>query len=150
MEIEGYNNYLIYEDGRVQNKKTKRYLKNKTNSNGYICLKVCKDGITKNLSIHRLIALHYIPNPDNKICVDHINRDKNDNSVKNLRWVDRSTNCENKDIISTNTSGIKNVSYHKGKGLWIYQKKYNKVKFERSSLNKILILWIKFVYEITD
>jgi len=144
MEINNHKGYFIYESGIIIGKRgrpLKTYM-----LNNYHYIKIEK----KAYLISRLVAIHYIPNPNNLPEVDHINRDKNDNSVKNLRWVDRSTNCENKDIISTNTSGIKNVSYHKGKGLWIYQKKYNKVKFERSSLNKILILWIKFVYEITD
>ena len=131
MEIEGYNNYLIYEDGRVQNKKTKRYLKNKTNSNGYICLKVCKDGITKNLSIHRLIALHYIPNPDNKICVDHINRDRSDNRIDNLRWATHSENSQNRTITERNKLGIQNISYNKSKDSYRYRKEINGVKHSK-------------------
>ena len=44
MEIIGYNNYLIYEDGKVQNKKTKRYLKPATHKYGYLYVDLCVDG----------------------------------------------------------------------------------------------------------
>ena len=46
----------------------------------------------KRFCIHRLVALAFIPNPDDKNEVDHINRIKTDNRVENLRWVTRSEN----------------------------------------------------------
>ena len=44
MEIEGYENYLIYDDGRVQNKKTKRFLKQRLDKDGYSRINVYKNG----------------------------------------------------------------------------------------------------------
>ena len=85
MEIQGYSNYLIYEDGRVQNKKTKRFLKAAPDKDGYFICGLCKDNKPKTKKIHRLVALHYLPNPENKPEVDHRNRDKQDNRVENLR-----------------------------------------------------------------
>jgi hypothetical protein len=46
--------------------------------------------------IHRLLALQYIDNPDNLPEVDHIDRNKHNNSIENLRWVSRLTNARNK------------------------------------------------------
>jgi hypothetical protein len=46
--------------------------------------------------IHRLIALQWIPNPSNLPEVDHIDRDKTNNSIENLRWVSRTENANNK------------------------------------------------------
>lgn len=51
----------------------------------------------KTYLIHRIVAETFIPNPDNLPQVDHINRDKTDNRVENLRWVSRSTNQRNTD-----------------------------------------------------
>ena len=45
-------------------------------------------------SIHRMVAELYIPNPDDKPCVNHINGDKSDNSVENLEWVTYSENMK--------------------------------------------------------
>lgn len=97
MEIADYPNYLIYEDGRVFSKKRRKFLKPSENKVfGYHYITLCKDGKRKQFRVHRLVAIHYIPNPDNKPEVDHIDRDRINNHVSNLRWVTGSENCQNK------------------------------------------------------
>ena len=125
MEIEGYPNYLIYEDGKVFSKKRNKFLKPRINTNGYYCIDLCENGKQKTYKIHRLIAIHYIPNPENKREVDHINRDRSDNKIENLRWVSHLENMQNKGIPNTNTSGIKNISYNKFHDRWIFRKEIN-------------------------
>ena len=51
----------------------------------------------RHYSYHRILARHFIPNPDNLPCVDHIDRNKTNNSIENLRWVSSSDNNRNKD-----------------------------------------------------
>jgi hypothetical protein len=131
MEIVGFENYLIYEDGKVQNKKTKRYLQERLDNNGYKKVNLCKDGKGKTFRIHRLVALHYIPNPENKPQVDHINRDKTDNRIQNLRWVSPSENCQNTGIPITNTSGHKNIYYYKPRHCYCYQKIFRGVNIQK-------------------
>ncbi len=109
MEIEGYENYLIYEDGKVFSKKRKIFLKSLDNGDGYLIVALCKDGKKKAFTIHRLIALHYIPNPHNYKCVDHKDRNRQNNSLDNLRWVTNQMNCQNRGLVITNKLGISNI-----------------------------------------
>jgi len=96
MEIEDFPDYLIHNDGRVENKKTGRILKPNLRPNGYLTIQ-----FTQNRSVryvHRLVAQSYIPNPENKPEVDHINRNRHDNRTENLRWATHSENMLNKNL----------------------------------------------------
>lgn len=61
---------------------------------GYLRVVLCKEGSTKLWYIHRLVAMAFIPNPNNKPMVNHKNGNKRDNRVENLEWV---TGQENRD-----------------------------------------------------
>ena len=63
MEIQGYPNYLIYPDGRVYNIKRKIFMKHANNGNNYLFIYLSNKGKKKHFYIHRLVAIHYIPNP---------------------------------------------------------------------------------------
>jgi len=112
MEVIGSPNYLIYPDGRVFSKPregtTGGFMKQHNDGNGYLFVH-----LKKNQKIHRLVALHYIPNPENKREVDHIDRDKSNNDISNLRWVSSKENCMNrkpKRVQKNNKLGEKNIS----------------------------------------
>jgi len=122
MEVRGYPNYLIYPDGRVYNKKIKRYLKPRDNGRGYLQLNLYKDGNKKSHTIHRLVAEHYIENPDNKPEVDHGNGIRTDNRVENLSWVTHSENNHNKGVYKNNKLRIKNIHYNKTKDRYEFHK----------------------------
>ena len=146
MEIIGYENYLIYEDGRVFGKKRNRFLKTTTNSEGYKYVSLCKEGKRKHHTIHRLIAEHYINNPENKRCVDHINRIKTDNRIENLRWATYSENNQNKSKRVDNKSGHTYVSYMKSRDKWIFQKRINKKRTKKYFKTKTDALCYKFIF----
>jgi len=126
MEIENYNNYLIYEDGRVYSKNKKDFMKYDINNKGYYCIKLCKNSKYKKFYIHRLVALHYIPNPDNKEEVDHIDRNPKNNHKENLRWTTHYENMLNRNISQ------KNIHYAKKDKLFVFQKKIKNQRFSKS------------------
>tara|TARA_R110000803_G_scaffold200330_1_gene264651 strand:+ start:34 stop:495 length:462 start_codon:yes stop_codon:yes gene_type:complete len=88
MKIKGFEDYSIYEDGRVINKHG-RIMKCQLNKDGYKRIALWKDSKPKTFFLHRLLAINFIPNPENKYSVDHENRDPLDNSLENLRWATR-------------------------------------------------------------
>jgi len=88
-----YPNYEISNLGNVRSKKTT--LKPLRQGHYYYVI-LWKGGFPKNKTIHRLVAETFIPNPDNKPEVDHIDRDIKNNCVSNLRWVTSSENCLNR------------------------------------------------------
>jgi len=149
MEIQGYPDYLIYEDGRIWVKKIKGrkegYMKPQKHRLGYLQIKLTNETGRDNFLIHRLVAIHYIPNPLNLSFVDHIDRDVTNNNISNLRWVTHQENMQNKTIRKDNKCGIKNISYLKN--IWRYEKIIRGNKFRFSNKNKNIVLWCKFIYE---
>lgn len=91
-KIEGYNDYIIYSDGRIYSNKTNKFLKPALDKDGYLRVILSNNNISKNLSVHRLVAKNFIDNADNKAQVNHINCKKDDNRIENLEWC---TNKEN-------------------------------------------------------
>jgi len=89
--------------------------------------------IRKEYYIHRLVAQAFIPNPDNLFLVDHIDRNRSNNIVTNLRWVSYCTNAHNKSRRSLNTSGIDHISWDKARDKWLVQLTHNhkRVLFKR-------------------
>ena len=122
MEIEGFTDYLIYSDGKVWSNKSNKFIKSRANLGGYKMLALWKDKQRKGKTIHRLIAEHYIPNPYNFKEVDHINRDKSDNRIENLRWVSRDINLCNQPCRKANKLGIKNICFIEKRNKYRYTK----------------------------
>ncbi len=79
------NNHII--EGKI--------LKNKIGKSGYNSVNLSKNGKAKTYKVHRLVALTFIPNPENKPYIDHINTIRIDNRVSNLRWVTQKENNNN-------------------------------------------------------
>ena len=122
--IEEYPNYMVNNIGEVKRKegldsaghyRREKMLSPKMDKDGYYEYSLCKDGKMKCFRAHRLVAEAFIPNPDNKPCIDHINCVRSDNRVENLRWA---TNQENHNnplslINHKNASSIPIIQYTK-------------------------------------
>ena len=90
-----YENYEVNELGEVR--RDGKILKAHPDKNRYLYTTLFKDNKRKNFKIHRLIALYFIDNPDNLLYVDHINGNKKDNRIENLRWCTKQQNEWNKE-----------------------------------------------------
>ena len=70
------------------------FVKEWLDGNGYPCVRLCKNGKSIIRKIHRLVALHYLPNPNNYKCVNHKDGNKQNNSINNLEWCTYSQNMK--------------------------------------------------------
>ena len=92
LTLPGFNGrYRIYTTGKVWDKHLKVFLIARPNSTGYLRVRLY-DG--KRYFIHRLVALTYIPNPDNKPCVGHKDNNRTNNRVENLYWCTHKENTQ--------------------------------------------------------
>ena len=123
--IKDFENYEISNFGNIKNVKTGRILKNQINNHGYYKIDLCKDGKTFNKTIHKLVANEFIPNPLNKNCIDHIDNNRLNNNINNLRWATHQENNMNRNISSKNTSGFKGVFLKKETNKWCAQIRIN-------------------------
>lgn len=137
MEVKDFPNYLIFRNGAVLSKGNKynkaKFLKGTLNHKGYVIVNLYNSK-PKTFQVHRLVALHYIPNPHNYPQVDHMNRVRNDNRLSNLRWADdfiQASNKKERGDQKNNTSGHRNISYYKPHDNWVFVKQKNKKSFRK-------------------
>jgi len=85
-DIENCAPYQISNLGRIRNTKTTKYLNPSIRPDGYIEISIQINNKTKKCKVHRLIAQAFIPNPENKPTVNHIDRNRSNNAINNLEW----------------------------------------------------------------
>lgn len=139
--IEGFDGvYSVSNYGEVRNNKTGKLMKPRKNETGYLRINLTKNGKPKCMRVHRLVAQAFIPNPENKPEVNHIDFNRENNCVSNLEWV---TNQENTQYSvcnrifpgqqkkRNNKTGERNISHYNGfYVVRIYGKKYVSKSFK--------------------
>ena len=105
-DIIGYEGlYQVSNYGDIQStprQKTKGGYRKPNISHGYKRIVLCKNGMIKNCSIHRLVAAAFISNPNNCKVINHKDENKLNNDVSNLEWCTQAENVQ----YSKNTGGI--------------------------------------------
>lgn len=133
-----YNDYKIAK-GKILKLNQKR--------NGYLTVDLSKENKVKTITVHRLVALNFIPNPKNKEEINHINCKKYDNRVENLEWVTSEENKEHaklnklyynpkrKQVRCKQTNTTFESSYNAGE--WLNNNKFKNSKNTAVIANKI-------------
>eukprot|EP01040_Poterioochromonas_malhamensis_P008755 gene8755-9483_t len=106
--IEEYPDYEVSNMGRLWSWKRNKYMK-LTMGNRYIRVVLSNENQMKGFQFHRLVANAFIPNPDNKPVVDHIDGDAMNNQVNNLRWATFQENSSNTKKHKPTITGVKEL-----------------------------------------
>lgn len=86
------DNYEVSNFGRIRNSATKKVLVVTPDKRGYVAARLSVHNVKYSIKMHRAVAIAFIPNPNGKPQVNHIDGNKSNNNVENLEWV---TNGEN-------------------------------------------------------
>jgi len=86
--------YEVSSRGRVRNRENGHIMHPARNKEGYYLLTLSKNGNERRISLHRLVATAFLPNPDNLPQVNHIDCNKGNNRVSNLEWCTPSQNMQ--------------------------------------------------------
>lgn len=109
-KIKGFENYEVSNYGNVRSNNFNkiRLLKQETINKSYKRVSLSKSNIVKRFQVHRLVAIHFIKNNENKPCVNHIDGNPSNNNLKNLEWCTYSENEKHSyDKLGKITNGLK-------------------------------------------
>ena len=147
-----YENYEVSNFGNVRNKMTGRILKPFDNGHGYLQVDLSNSGKTQKALVHRLVAIAFIPNPNNYDTVNHKDKNRQNNHVDNLEWMSLPNNVkdgtskkvrciETGEIFesvkqASELTGVKadriysQCNRKRSKGKWTWRKNSNDLHFE--------------------
>ena len=104
-DVVGYEGiYAVTSCGKVWSYKSEKFLKPRANNYGYLYVNLSKNGKIKSYHIHRLVAMAYIPNPENLPQINHRDENKTNNCLQNLEWC----NCNYNNNYGTRNEKISN------------------------------------------
>lgn len=129
VSIPNCEGYFINRQGEILSKckyKDGRIMKHCIHNQGYYKVQFRINKQAKTFLVHRLLAITFIPNPNNYKFVDHKNRDRKDNRLENLNWVTHEMNNQNQSKSKRNTSGYKQIYWLTKNQRWCVEIKRNK------------------------
>ncbi len=116
--VNGFANYEVSSFGRVRNATTERILKPGLNNTGYLNVRLYKNSKGKTHNIHKIVAQEFLENPFNLKCIDHIDGNRSNNNLDNLRhctYTENNRNCTKRENTS---SRFKGVAFRKRVNKW--------------------------------
>ena len=132
--VPGYEGlYEVSNIGNVRNVRRNTLLRLQKTNNGYIQVWLYKNGISTGLKVHRLVALTFIPNPDNLPMINHKDEDKTNNRVENLEWCDAKYN----NTYGTRQDKVRDTAIKNGSWSGLSKEEYDKWYYEKNKEKKI-------------
>lgn len=110
VSLKNYDDYeiLLKEPHTVRRKNNKRVISESVDCGGYIRLNLKNNNGWKKCYKHKIIAEQFIPNPNNLSEIEHIDRNRTNNLINNLRWISHADNCKNRVVKSSGKQDHKN------------------------------------------
>lgn len=144
-QVIGYDMYQVSNLGRIRNKNTGKVLKPAYQPSGYTIVCLRKDGKNNTEPVRRIVMNAFNPiDNSNKYDIIHIDNDKTNNTVDNLKWVTRKYNMANNNSVSTELKCLKymianNVdkAIHDWNNMLLAGKSVNSISIERAIQNKL-------------
>jgi hypothetical protein len=93
-KINDFPNYKVSSEGEVVNLTTGKQLATPIHKHGYLCVRLWHKGKTRLLKLYRILAIAFIPNPENKREVNHLDGNRMNHSLSNLEWATPSENMK--------------------------------------------------------
>jgi len=141
-KVKNFPDYEISEDGIVFNTKTSRLISPQLRPNGYVAVWLRNEDGRRLCSLHKILIESFVENEDNLPCVDHIDRNKQNNKLENLRYSSYLDNSRNRPRTKNNKLGKhitnSNPPYYRviitNKGKRVYDKNFNKKHYSISTV----------------
>jgi hypothetical protein len=154
MNFKEYHGYKVWDNGMVCGKEG-RLLRPIWGRGGYLQVNLHFNGKHQTVTIHALMGKLFLPNPEGLPTIDHIDQNRTNNSLSNLKWETRRGQNLNQGMFSSNTSGVKGVCYHKIRNAWVAsispsvnKRKRKNFKTKEEAIDQRLA-WEKEYYNLT-
>jgi len=134
--IKNYETYGISREGEIKDFRTGKLLPSHYNLDGYRKVNLRNPEGCKGFLFHRLLAIQFIPMVEGKNEVDHIDKNVKNNSLDNLRWVDRYEQQGNRGDFKNNKLNLKYISYEKNNKYHCHRYRIQITKNGEKILNK--------------
>lgn len=104
LSVINYPNYQVSNLGQIRNIKTGRILKPNSNAKGYCYVCLTNADAQKSISVHRLVAIHFLGDYSSTLTVNHKDFNKKNNKVSNLEWLTLKANIQHSAKVGKNRS----------------------------------------------
>jgi len=150
--IKNYETYGINKIGEIKDLRTGKIMSQYTEPQGYQKINLRNPDGSNCFLVHRLVAIQFIKKEDNKLEVDHIDRNKSNNNVENLRWADDYEQSDNRGIFKNNKTGHKYIWFENSCNSYVFcftrnkkthRKRFNSKKFTLEDVVKYKEDYIK-------